>query len=330
MEQQWAALMPPVAPSREGMPYRQLGRTGEAVSLLGLGGQHIGLRWVSERLSIAMMRRAVDEGVNFFDNSASYNGGQSEERMGRALKDGYRDRVFLMTKHRGRDAKTAREILEQSLRRLQVDVIDLWQFHAVVEADEPARIYDNGALEVALEAKEQGKIRYIGFTGHALPSIHLEMITRGFPWDVIQMPINLFDYHYRSFQNAVLPQARAQDIGVVAMKVMGGTPGVIPFTKVFTPEECLHYTMSLPISTVLSGMDSMDRLTQNIASAKRFAPLDAQALEALRQRASELGPGGSCEPYKRFWLGDLLRFFVTNTGRRTLQRLGFTGRGTSN
>jgi len=282
-----------------GMPYRALGNTGERVSLLGLGGAHMGYDGdLSERDAIALMREAVDAGINFFDNAWSYSGGLSEERMGRALTDGYRQRVFLMTKEASRDPATAIERLEESLRRLRTDVIDLWQLHHIHHPDEPEQIYERGLLAAALKAREQGKIRYLGFTGHTDPALHLEMIERGFSWDTVQMPVNVLDPHYLSFVEQVLPVAVEKEIGVIAMKTLAGTPGVIPATGAATVSECLRFAMSLPVSTVCSGMDSLDKLRHNVSIAREFAPLDDEERLALLVRTAEQGRQGELQSYK--------------------------------
>ncbi len=296
------ALVAPRAKAAQGdMPQRVLGKTGEKVSLLCLGGFHIGVPELTDEESVALMRRAVDEGVNFFDNAWEYHGGRSEERMGLALKDGYRDKVLLMTKHKGRDAKEAREHLETSLRRMQVDMIDLWQFHEMVHPDQPKRVYENGALEFALQAKQEGKIRYIGFTGHHINGTHIEMIERGFDWDTIQMPINAFDFHFRSFQTNVLPRALEKNLGVIAMKTLGGSPGALPETGAISPEECLRYAMSQPVSTVCSGMDSLTVLEKNLAIAKGFVPMTTEEQTALRDRVKDFASKGLHEVYKTSW-----------------------------
>jgi predicted aldo/keto reductase-like oxidoreductase len=219
--------------------------------------------------------------------------------MGKALKDGYREKAFLMTKHDGRDRKTAQEHLEESLRRLDLDVIDLWQFHEVVEKDAPKRIYSEGAIEFALEARDQGKIRYIGFTGHHIPGLLAEMIERGFAWDTVQMPENPFDPHYSSFEKEVLPKALEKNIGVIAMKTMGG--GNLLKTGAVKPEECLRYAMTLPVSTVVSGMDSMEKLQANLAAAKSFEPMPAEAVAELLARTQALAAKGEHEHYKVRW-----------------------------
>ncbi len=298
------AMKTPAQEYRNGMPYRTLGRTGEKVSLLCIGGAHIGMKHVSEEEGIRIIRTAIDEGVNFLDNAWAYNDGLSEKRMGRALKDGYRDKVFLMTKHKGRDRETAQQHLEDSLRRFDVDVIDLWQFHEIVQPDLPERIYNEGAIEVALKAKEEGKIRYIGFTGHRYPRFLLEMIERGFPWDTVQMPLNVLDYHFRSFEHEVLPIALEKNIGVIAMKTLGGSPAEIPVrSKSASVEECLRYAMSLPVATVCSGIDSMEKLKQNLAVAKNFRPMSDEERSELLARTRLAAETGEFEPYKTKWHG---------------------------
>ncbi|MDX9972592.1 MAG: aldo/keto reductase [FCB group bacterium] len=282
---------------RNEMPYRVLGRTGEKVSLLGVGGYHIGI--VPKAESVRIIRTAIDEGVNFLDNSWSYTNGKSEEYMGAALKDGYRDKVFLMTKHDGRDRKTAQEHLETSLRRLDLDMIDLWQFHEIVQPDDPEKIYTQGAIEFALEAQKQGKIRYIGFTGHRKPAFLNEMIDRGFAWDTVQMPENPFDPHYESFQKEVLPKALERNMGVIAMKTQAG--GGLPKTGAVTVAECLRYAMTLPVSVVVSGMDSLAKLKENLATAKSFQPMNGEEVTALLERTQTLAAKGEHEGYKVTW-----------------------------
>ena len=294
-----AGLSISAAPNHHDMPHRILGRTGESVSLLGLGGAHVADHGnMEEKAAIALMHAAIDEGINFFDNAWGYSNGASEIRMGKALRGGYRDRVFLMTKDASRHPKRAIAHLEESLRRLQTDVIDLWQFHSIRQPDDPERIYEQGLLEAALKAKEEGKIRYIGFTGHTLPSLHVEMIERGFAWDATQMPINVFDPHYLSFVEHVLPVAVERNIGVIAMKTLGGRPEAILATGVATATECLRYAMSLPVATVCSGMDSLEKLRQNADIARQFAPLADDERLALLSRTQELGVQGTGESYK--------------------------------
>jgi len=300
------------AEARDGMPYRKLGKTGEEVSLLCLGGAHLVIGGVEEEDAIKIMRTAVDEGVNFFDNAAGYGNGEAEIRMGKALKDGYRDKVFLMTKHKGRNAHHAQEELEDNLRRLDVDVIDLWQFHEIVHPTLVDNIYDNGALEFALKARDEGKIRYIGYTGHFHPFIMAEMLERGFPFDTVQMPINPFDHHYRSFEKELLPKVVEKGIGVIAMKTNAG--GGIGHSKVFTPTECLRYAWSLPVSTACSGMDSLDVLRENLAAAKAFKPLSDDERSEWLARAAEAGKNGEHEVYKTGWHRDIAHWLEQEKG----------------
>jgi uncharacterized protein len=293
---------PPTVTTRNGMPYRTLGKTGEQVSLLCVGGYHMGMKSMSEAESIRLVRTAVDEGVNFLDNAWMYHDGASEERMGKALKDGYRDRVFLMTKHYDpeRSAVTTRKQLEDSLRRLDVDVIDLWQVHQIETTADPGKVYANGVLEVMEQAREEGKVRYIGFTGHSRPEFHADMIDRGYGWDTVQMPLNLFDHHWTSFGKQVLPKALAKDIGVIGMKSLGGSPGQLAnVAKTYTVEECLHFAMNLPVASVVSGMTSVDQLERNIAAAKSFTPLTEEELAEILARGAEPAQGGRFEPFKQ-------------------------------
>ncbi|MEE2658225.1 MAG: aldo/keto reductase [Candidatus Latescibacterota bacterium] len=283
-----------------GLPRRLLGPTGRSVSLLGLGGAHLAQdRALSDAESERLVRQAVDAGIDFLDNAWSYSGGLSEQRMGKALTNGYRERVFLMTKVLARRPKQARAQLEESLRRLRTDHLDLWQFHHIESRRDVRAVYDEGLLDVALEAQKEGKLRYIGFTGHTYPALHLRMIERGFPWDTVQMPINLFDPHYLSFVEQVLPVAIEHGIGVIAMKTMGGTPGRLPQTGAVRPAECLRYAMSLPVSTVCSGMDSPQRIDENVKTAKNFVPFGGKELTALLERTRELGVSGKYEGYKK-------------------------------
>jgi predicted aldo/keto reductase-like oxidoreductase len=287
-------------PASADMPYRELGRTGEKVSLIGLGGAHIGYGR-DEDASIALMRTAVDRGITFFDNSWDYGGGRSEERMGRALKDGYRQKVFLMTKTDSHSAKGFHAQLEDSLRRLQVETIDLVQFHEVIRMDDPEAIFaPGGALEAARAAQKAGKLRYLGFTGHKDPSIHLHMLEvadrHGFHFDTLQMPINAMDAHFRSFQHGVLPVANRKGIGVLAMKTFGF--GDILKANVAEPIELLHYSMSLPVATVITGMESMPRLEQALTAAKTFKPMDEQQVANLLARTKDAAMDGRYEMFK--------------------------------
>lgn len=291
---------------RNEIPYRVLGRSGEKVSLLGLGGFHIGVDSLSEEQSIRLMRTAADEGINFFDNAHMYHDGRSEERMGKALRDGYRDKVFLMTKFFSdeRDVPTAEKQLEESLTRLQTDVIDLWQVHLVRRASQPKAVYEGGLLDFLTKAREQGKVRYIGFTGHTRPEYLAEMIERGFEWDSVQMPINPLDHHWVSFQGGVMPKALKNNIGVIAMKTLGGSlrkwPGEIPANSgVLTAAQCHRFVLNLPVSTLVSGMDSMDVLEKNMKTVREFEPLGEDEVVDILARCEEAAQGGQFEPYKK-------------------------------
>ncbi|MBI1390472.1 MAG: twin-arginine translocation signal domain-containing protein [bacterium] len=278
------------------MPTRRFGRTDEKVSLLGLGGYHIAVIKDDEE-SISMIREAIDLGVTFLDNAWEYHSGRSEELMGRALQDGYREKVFLMTKHHGRDKKTAMQHLEDSLRRLKTDVIDLWQFHEIVYDDDPEMIFsEGGGIEAAIRAKEQGKVRYIGFTGHKDPRHHLEMLSHDYEWDAVQMPLNVLDAQFRSFAHEVLPILQFRGIAPLAMKTMGG--GNVLRSKTASPEECLRYAMSLPVATVISGMQNRELLHQNVAIAKQFQPLGENDKEILLAKTREAALTGEFEPFK--------------------------------
>lgn len=284
-----------------GMQYRTLGRTGQKVSIVGLGGHHIGRRELSDKESERIIRTAIDNGINFMDNSWDYNRGQSEIRMGRALRGGYREKVFLMTKLDGHDAKTATMQLDESLRRLQVDHVDLIQFHEVIRMDDPEKIFaPGGALEGMLEARKAGKIRYIGFTGHKSPEIHLHMLNVGFKndfiFDSVQMPLNVMDAHYDSFAKLVVPVLVRHNIGVLGMKPMGD--GVILSSGVVTAPECLRYAMSLPTSVVITGCDSMAILRQAIDVACEFRPMTGDERTSLLARTAPVANGGRFEPYK--------------------------------
>src|SRR6476659_241449 len=271
------------------MQYRVLGSTGERVSIVGLGGSHIG-KVKDEQMAIRIMRTAVDRGLTFMDNCWDYNDGQSELRMGKALRDGYRDKVFLMTKIDGRTRESAAEQLDQSLERLQTDRIDLLQFHEVIRLEDPDRIFaPDGALEAVAQAKKAGKVRFVGFTGHKDPLVHLRMLqvagTHKFRFDAVQMPLNVMDAHFRSFGRMVLPILVKEEIGVLGMKSMGD--GFILRSKRATPIECLHYAFNLPTSTVITGIDSMDILKQALQAVKTFKPLTAEQVAALLGRTRE-------------------------------------------
>jgi uncharacterized protein len=286
--------------SRNGIPYRTLGRTGEKVSLVGLGGYHLG-RQSNPDESIRIIRTGIDEGINFLDNCWDYNGGESEIRMGRALRDGYREKAFLMTKIDGRTKTAAAEQLNESLRRLQTDRIDLLQFHEVIRDSDPERIFaEGGGMEAVLAAKKAGKVRFIGFTGHKSPDIHLKMLAtaskHGFKFDAVQMPLNVMDAHFNSFEKKVLPILTKESIGVLGMKPMGDQ--LILDSKTATPVECLHYAMNLPTSVVITGCDSLQILQQALHAARTFQPIDSSQVAALLAKTAKAAEAGQFELYK--------------------------------
>ena len=283
------------------MIYRVLGNTGEKVSAIGAGGWHLGSPWVDEKLSIRIVRSAVDRGINFLDNCWDYNEGTSEIRMGKALRDGYRDKVFLMTKIDGRSKKEAKRQLDESLRRLRVDYVDLVQHHEVLCYEDPDRIFDeDGANAVLVEARKAGKLRYIGFTGHKDPRIHLYMLEvaamHSFMFDTVQMPLNVMDAHYRSFGKMVLPELVKQKIGVLGMKSMAN--GILLRSKTVTPLECLHFALSLPTSVVITGIDSMKILDQAFEAMRTFHPMSEQEVGALLTKTADAAKRGAFEPFK--------------------------------
>jgi aryl-alcohol dehydrogenase-like predicted oxidoreductase len=282
------------------IPYRPLGSTGEKVSIIGLGGAHIGLQ-ADEKESIAIIRTAIDNGINFMDNCWDYHDGQSEIRMGKALRDGYRRKVFLMTKVDGRDKKTAQKQIDESLKRLQTDVIDLLQFHEVIRMSDPDRIFAaGGAMEAFRDAQKAGKVRYIGFTGHKSPDIHLKMLQTaedsGVRFDTVQMPLNVMDAHYDSFEKKVLPTLVDRKIGVLGMKPIGGQ--FILNSRSVTARECLRYAMSLPVSVVITGCDSLPILEQALEAARTFKPLTDKERAALRAKTMRYAAKGKYEFYK--------------------------------
>src|SRR5258708_2124078 len=286
--------------SRNGIPYRKLGRSGEKVSLIGLGGYHLGHQ-ADPQESIRIIRTGLDEGVNFLDNCWDYNGGESEIRMGNALRDGYRQKAFLMSKIDGRTKAAAASQISESLRRLQTDRIDLLQFHEVIRDNDPERIFaEGGAMEAVLEAQKAGKIRYIGFTGHKSPDIHLRMLAtaakHNFTFDSVQMPLNVMDAHFNSFEKKVLPILLKNDIGVLGMKPMGDH--VILESKTATPVECLHYAMNLPTSVVITGCDSLAILQQALQAARSFKPLDSSEVASLLAKTAKAAEAGQFELYK--------------------------------
>jgi predicted aldo/keto reductase-like oxidoreductase len=281
------------------IPYRQLGNTREKVSLVGIGGFHLGKP--DEKESIRIMRTAIDNGVNFMDNCWDYNGGESEIRMGKALRDGYRQKAFLMTKIDGQTGEAATKQLHESLKRLQTDTIDLLQFHEIIRMSDPERIFaPGGAYEAMLAAKKAGKIRYLGFTGHKDPEIHLKMLETGFAHDftpaTVQMPLNVMDAHYDSFEKKVLPVLLQRGIAPLAMKSMG-SPYILE-SKTVTPMECLHYDMNLPVAVVITGCDSMPILEQALTAARTFRPLSEQEVATLLAKTAQAAARGRYELYK--------------------------------
>ncbi|MBN1816062.1 MAG: aldo/keto reductase [Sedimentisphaerales bacterium] len=278
------------------IPTRPLGSTGVQVSMLGLGGHHIG-QIREDAQSIAFIRKAIDRGVTFLDNAWEYHNGRSEDLMGRALLDGYRAKAFLMTKHHGRDKKTAMQHLEDSLKRLRTDVIDLWQFHEIVYDADPGMIFaPGGGIEAAELAKKQGKVRFIGFTGHRDPLLHLKMLAYGYPWDAVQMPLNVLDAHYKSFEQHVVPILVRRRIGIIAMKTLGS--GYVLRANVVTPQEALNYVWSLPVSTLVSGMESEARLEANIRTTQAFTPLSEVQKAELLAKSRDAALTGKFEPFK--------------------------------
>ncbi|MBD2496499.1 aldo/keto reductase [Nostoc sp. FACHB-280] len=282
------------------MIYRQLGRTGEKVSVIGLGGHHIG-RPKDEEEGIRLIRAAIDRGINFMDNSWDYHNGGSEIRMGKALRDGYRQKVFLMTKIDGRTKKAATQQIDDSLKRLQSDRIDLLQHHEIIRMEDPDRIFaPGGAMEAVLEAQKAGKIRYIGFTGHKDPLVHLRMLDvaaqNNFRFDTVQMPLNVMDAHFRSFERQVLPRLVKDGIGVLGMKSMGDQN--ILKSNTVKPIECLHYAMNLPTSTVITGIESTKILDQAFEAVRTFEPMSQAQVQELLNRTRQAATKGQYELFK--------------------------------
>jgi predicted aldo/keto reductase-like oxidoreductase len=284
----------------KGLPVRPLGKTGEKVSILCLGGWHIGAV-KDEKEAIKIMHAATDEGITFFDNAWDYHDGGSEIIMGKALAmDGWRKKVFLMTKNCARDGKGTRQHLEDSLKRLQTDHLDLWQFHEINYDNDPDWIIERGALAEALKAQKEGKVRYLGFTGHKSPLIHLKMLDK-YHWDTVQCPINVLDWHYRSFARQLVPEANKRQIAVIGMKSLGGGSdhkGRLVAEKVCTVEEALRYSLGQEIASLVSGIDSMDVLKQNVAIARNFKPFAKDELEKLLARVKPVAGDGRHERFK--------------------------------
>jgi diketogulonate reductase-like aldo/keto reductase len=288
-------------PETEGMIYRPLGRTSERVSAIGLGGYHIGKSSISEDDAIQLVRQAIDRGITFMDNCWDYNDGVSEVRMGKALQGGYRNKVFLMTKIDGRTKQSAAQQIDESLQRLQTDHVDVMQFHEVIRLEDPDRIFaEGGAMEAMLEAKKAGKVRYIGFTGHKDPYVHLRMLDHArqhqFHFDTVQMPLNVMDAHFRSFTHEVLPVLTREGIAPLGMKCFGDH--FILDSKTITPIEGLHYCLSLPIAVQITGIDNQQVLDQALEAVRTFHPLSTTEVARLLERTKSVAGEGRFELYK--------------------------------
>ena len=288
-------------------PTRPLGATGERVSAIGVGGSHLGSKKVDEKLAIRIIRTAIDNGITFLDNCWDYHNGASERRMGKALRAGYREKAFLMTKIDGRSAAAAKKQLDESLRRLQTDCIDLVQHHEIIRFEDANRVFDKQGAQGALEqARKAGKLRYIGFTGHKHPHIHLYMLkmarTHGARFDTVQMPLNVMDAHYRSFEKLVLPELVKQNIGVLGMKSLAH--GVILKSGTVTAKECLQYALTLPTSVVITGIDSMKVLKQALDVARHFQRLSEPEVNALLAKTRMAAERGDFELFKTTSLFD--------------------------
>ncbi len=301
---------------RQGVPYRKLGTTGELVSLIGVGGHHIGR--MSEDDAVALIRSALDRGVNFLDNSTHYHGGKSETVMGKALKGGYRDRAFVMTKIDGRDKKSAAEQIDASLKRLDLNHIDLLQMHEIIRPEDPRWSFDKGGMAAMLEAKQAGKVRFLGFTGHKSPDIHLSMLAacreHDYPLDTVQLPLNVMDAHFHSFADLVLPVLVERGIAPIAMKTVAA--GAIVKSDTVSVEECLRYAFNLPIATAVIGCEKMQYLDEAIATATAFEPLSQKEVAGILAKTRDASAEGEYERYKishEFdgthknpkWLGDV-------------------------
>ncbi len=283
------------------MQYRTLGKTGQSVSCLGLGGSHIGKPKLSSSEATRLIREALDRGMNFMDNSWDYNKGESEVRMGNALRDGYRQKAFLMTKFDGRTKESAMQQIDESLKRLQTDHLDVLQFHETIRFDDPDRFFaPDGAHEALVAAKQAGKTRFIGFTGHKDPHIHLYMLElaekNGFHFDTIQFPVNIFDAQFRSFGKLVIPKAQQMGLGILCMKSIGS--GVLLKSNVVTAEECLRYSLTQPVSVVITGIDSQKILDQAFHVASGFKPMSETEISSLMQKTASAAASGKFELFK--------------------------------
>lgn len=290
----------PTDSSSGGMLYRAFGKTGEKVSAIGLGGHHIG-RPKDPAEGIRITRAAIDRGITFMDNCWDYHDGESERRMGLALRDGYRDKVFLMTKFDGRTKDSTARQIDESLQRLQTDRIDLMQYHENIRLEDPDRFFGpRGPLEALEEARKAGKIRYIGFTGHKDPIVHVRMLevaaAHSFHFDACQMPLNVLDAHFRSFERQVVPRLVDEGIAVLGMKSMGD--GWVLRSGAATPLECLHYALNLPTAVVITGCESMERLDQALEAARTFRPMDGTQVAALLAKTRDVAISGKFEPFK--------------------------------
>lgn len=281
--------------SATGMPTRVLGRTGERVSIVCLGGWHLG-SIKDDAAAVRLVQTAIDEGMTFLDNCWDYHDGRSEELMGRGL-EGRRDKAFVMTKNCERDYAGSMRCLDDSLRRLRTDRIDLWQFHEMVYDNDPDWVFEKGGIKAAREAQKAGKVRFIGFTGHKDPRIHLKMLGKPHDWDAALMPINVLDAHYRSFQNEVVPVCLKKNVGVIGMKGFGGGDGIARAAGL-TPAEAYRYSLSLPVASQVIGMTSQEQLEQNVALARDFKPLSEAERTALVERVKAVATDGRFELFK--------------------------------
>jgi len=291
----------PIVSSVNGIGRRRLGKSDAELSIIGVGGYHLGLAHVQEQDAIAIIRRALDEGINFLDNCWDYNAGVSEERMGKALQDGYRKKAFLMTKIDGRTGVEARKQIEQSLTRLKTDHVDLLQIHEVIRLTDPEQAFQAGnVIDVLQQARREGKIRFIGFTGHKSPEMHIHMIEtaaqHGFHFDTVQMPVNALDHHYDSFGQKVIPLAQKHGIAVLGMKPLSNA--AILKTHTITAPEALHYAMSVPVTITITGCESMANLEQALSVARNFKPMTNQQKIAILEKTAPYSGAGKFEDYK--------------------------------
>ena len=288
------------SPDPSGIPRRPFGRSQEPVSIIGLGGHAAtNPKKLEEDASLRLIQRAVDEGITFMDNCWDYHDGVAEERMGKALEaGGRRDKVFLMTKVCGRTAKDAQQHLDDSLRRLRADRLDLWQFHEIIYDNDPDWIFAaDGAIQVGIKALQQGKVRYVGFTGHKDPGIHLKMLSMPFEWAAVMMPLNVMDAHFRSFQRQVLPELLRRGIAPIGMKSLGGNGSIVTEAGI-TPQDAIRYVLSLPVATLVSGIDSEKVLDQNLKIVKNFQPMTPPEMAAMEAKTLAMAGDGRYELFK--------------------------------